>query len=172
MIPSYVVLNTTSGTGFTAQTINQKYWESDVTKLEQWNNNWRANIPAQPRWFILWDAFHIRAFPSPDQTYTFTLFGVPWPTELATGTEDIVADQVLKLAIAYKAASNVLEATRPDISDVYNHESEELYLRYRIRLRNEQTNNLRRLKPLSGSRMTDTVGAATKGVIKIGRRLT
>lgn len=171
MVPSFIVLNTTTSSGASLQTIDQKYWISDVTKLEQYNNNWRNYVPAQPRWFVVFDAFHIRCFPSPDQTYTFTLFGVPWPTELATGTEDITADAMLKLSIAYKAAANILEATRPDTADSYVKESDELLLRYRIRLRDQQTNNIRRLKPAVGSKNTDTVMSATRGVIKIGRRL-
>lgn len=171
MVPSYVVLNTATLSGAAAQVINQKYWISDRTKLEQWTNNWRLDIPAQPRWFILWDAFHLRTYPSPDNTYAFTLYGVPWPTELATGTEDITCDSIFKLAIAYKAAANVLEATRPDTADSYVKESDELLQRYRIRLRNEQTNNIHRMKPAVGGRGTDKTIAATKGIIKLGRRL-
>lgn len=163
MIPKYIVLSNTS--------MNQEYWITDVTKLEQWSNNWRQNLPAQPKWFVLWDAFHIRCFPIPDQDYTFTLFGVPWPTEISTGTEDISCDALFKLAIAYKAAANILEYTRPDIADSYLSESEELMHEYRTHLRNEQTNNMRRMKPGVGSRGTDIVMAATKGAIKIGRRL-
>jgi len=173
MIPSYVVLNTTTSSGAASQTIDQRYWTSDITKLEQWSNNWRQNIPAQPKWFLTWDAFHLRCFPSPDQTYTFTLFGVPWPTELSTGTEDITADPVFKLAVAYKAAANVLEYSRPDTADSYLKESEELLNRYRIRLRNQETNNMRRFRPVvaaPGGQGTDLTMAATKGVIRIGRR--
>ena len=40
-----------------------------------------------------------------------------------------------------------------------------------IRLRNQQTNNLRRLKPGSGDQQTDIVIGGYKGVIKIMRRL-
>lgn len=167
MIPTFVVLNTMIANA----SIDQKYFTSDQTKLEQWSRNWRGSTPAQPRAFILWDALHLRCFPTPDQTYTFTVFGVPWPVELGTGTEDITADPIFKMAIAYKAAANVLESTRPDVTDSYLKESEELMLRYRIRLRNQQTNNLRRLKPGSGDQQTDIVIGGYKGVIKIMRRL-
>lgn len=171
MQPSYIVLNTSSGTGASMQTINQKYWISDVTKFEQFNNNWRMYPPSQPRWFSVFDAFNIRVFPQASQTYTFEMYGVPWPVELATGTEDITCDAILKLAIAYKAAANILEATRPDTADSYTKESDELLLRYRIRLRDQSSNNIRRLKPGVGSTATDTVIAANKGVIRIGKKL-
>lgn len=171
MTPTYIVLNTTTGSGASAVTIDQKYWISDVTKFEQFSNNWRAQAPAQPKWFAVFDAFRIRVFPKPDHEYTFTIFGVPWPVELATGTEDVTCDAVLKLAIAYRAAANILEATRPDTADSYVKESEELLLRYRIRLRDQSGNNIRRLKPGVGGRTTDSVMAANKGVIRIGGRM-
>lgn len=171
MIPRYIVLNSSTNSGAAAQTIDQKYWITDVTKLEQYNNNWRAFTPATPKFFVLWDAFHIRTFPRPDASYTFTLFGVPWQIELGTGTEDIVADPILKLAIAYKGAATILETTRPDTADLYMKESEELVNRYRIRLRNSSSNNMRRMKPSVGSRGTDVTISAGKGVIKIGKRL-
>lgn len=171
MVPSYLVLNTTTASGAARQTTDQKYWITDRTKLEQYNNNWKQFVPAQPKWFVLWDAFHIRCFPSADQNYVFTLFGVPWATELTASAEDITCDAILKLAIAYRAAANILETTRPDTADVYRAEAEELLNRYRIRLRNESTNNLRRMKPGVGSRGTDKTIAATKGVIKIGRSM-
>jgi hypothetical protein len=171
MIPRYVVLNSSTNSGAAAQTVDQKFWITDVTKLEQYNNNWRQFTPATPKFFVLWDAFHIRTFPSPDVTYTFTLFGVPWQVELGTGTEDITADPILKLSIAYKAAATILQTTRPDTADIYMKESEELLNRYRIRLRNSSSNNMRRMKPGVGSRGTDVTIAAGKGVIKIGKRL-
>lgn len=171
MVPSYIVLNSSTGIGAGRVTTDQKYWITDRTKLEQYNNNWKQNTPALPRWFVLWDAFHIRCFPSPDQTYLFTLYGVPWGTELSTGTEDITADPILKLAVAYKAAANILETTRPDTADAYVRESGELLNRYRLRLRNSNTNNIRRMKPGVGASTTDVTIAANKGVIKIGRRL-
>ena len=173
MVPTYVVLNTEVGTGPSGVTINQEYWASDVTKLEQWGVAWRSDTPAQPKWFILWDFSHIRCFNQPDKTYTYALYGVPWPTEIGTGTEDPTTpiDPLFKLAIAYKAAANILEATRPDIADAYMKESEELLLHERIHIRNNQTNNLRRLKPGVGSRFTDATIGAAKGVIQIGRKL-
>lgn len=171
MIPTFVTLNTMIGDGYSSQTLNQRYWISDRTKLEQYARDWRDNQQQQPKWFIRWDAWNLRVFPLPDQTYTFTLWGVPWPTEIGTGTEDITVDQILRLALAYKGAATLLEATRPDVADLYIQNSEELLNRYRIRLRNSQTNNLRRMKPGTNQRGTDDTIAAMKGVIKIGNRL-
>jgi hypothetical protein len=167
MIPTFVTLSTSFG----SEGVNQKYFISDRTKLEQYARDWRDNQQAQPKWFILWDAFHLRVFPKPDQTYTFTLWGIPWATEIITGTEDIVVDQILRLAMAYRTAATLLEATRPEVSDLYNSNAEEMLNRYRIRLRNQQGNNLRRMKPGGNGRYTDNVIAANRGSIKVGNRL-
>ena len=171
MIPTYVTLNTFIGTGSVGELINQRYFISDRTKLEQYARDWRNNQQEQPKWFILWDAFHIRVFPLPDQSYTFTLHGVPWATEISTGTEDIAVDQILRLALAYKTAAAILESTRPEVSDLYQKNSLEMLNRYRIRLRNQQTNNLRRMKPIVTPGYKSDVAAAYKGTIKIGNRL-
>lgn len=171
MIPIYITLNTMLGSGAGGELINQKYFITDRSKLEQYARDWRNNQQEQPKWFVLWDAFHLRAFPQPDQTYTFTIWGLPWATEIGTGTEDINVDQVLRLALAYQSAATILEATRPEVSDLYLRNAAECLNRYRIRLRNQQTNNIRRMKPGGNGRMTDNTMAAYKGVIKIGNRL-
>ena len=171
MVPTYVTLNTFIGTGNAGEDLNQRYFISDRTKLEQYARNWRNNQQAQPKWFILWDAFHLRTFPTPDKTYTFTLYGVPWTTEMGTGTEDIAVDQILRLALAYQTAATILEATRPEVADLYNQNAAEMLERYRIRLRNQQTNNIRRMKPLVTPGYKTDVGSAQKGVIKVGNRL-
>lgn len=171
MIPTYVTLNTFIGTGNAGEDLNQRYFISDRTKLEQYARNWRNNQQAQPKWFILWDAFHLRTFPTPDKTYVFTVHGVPWATELGTGTEDIAVDQILRLALAYQAAATILEATRPEVSDLYSTNAMEMLNRYRIRLRNQQTNNIRRMKPIVTPGYKSDVASAMKGVIKVGNRL-
>lgn len=171
MIPTYITLNTMIGSGAGGELIDQRYWISDRTKLEQYARDWRNNQQEQPKWFILWDAFHIRVFPLPDQDYTFTLWGIPWGTEMASGTEDIAVDQILRLALAYRTAATLLEATRPEISDLYTANAVEMLNRYRIRLRNQQTNNIRRMKPGVVPGMRSNTRAAMKGVIKIGNRL-
>ena len=127
-------------------------------------------------WFFLWDDFHLRVFPSPDQTYTFTLFGLPWPPEINSSNEDIVVngvqlDRQFKLAMAYRIAAGLLIYTRPDAAAQYTKMAEECFYYYRKRLRQQNSNNLRRLKPLVSGRMDSIVGGATKGVLKIGRRL-
>jgi hypothetical protein len=172
MIPQFIVLNTTTANS----TINQVYFISDRTKLEQWNRYWRTNQQTQPRWFILWDNFNIRCFPQADQTYTFTLWGVPWPNEISSTQEDIivngvVVDRMFKLAMAYKVASNLLLYTRPDVSQAYVKLSEEGMSWYRRRLRLQGQPKIHRLKPGVSSRQDAMNMGATKGVFSIGRHL-
>ena len=90
---------------------------------------------------------------------------------MGTGTEDIAVDQILRLALAYQTAATILEATRPEVADLYIQNAAEMLERYRIRLRNQQTNNIRRMKPLVTPGYKTDVGSAQKGVIKVGNRL-
>lgn len=171
MIPTYVTLNTSIGSGNASETLNQRYFITNRTLLEQYARDWRNNQQSQPKWFVLWDAFHLRTFPQPDKNYSFTIWGVPWGAEIVTGTEDISVDQILRLALAYRTAAELLESTRPEVSDLYIQNSMEMLNRYRIRLRNQQTNNLRRMKPGGNGRYTDDVIASMRGTIKTGNRL-
>lgn len=160
MIPQFFVLNTTTGNS----TINQTYWISDQAKLEQWNRSWRTTSPELPRWFVPFGATQIRVWPVPDKTYVFQLWGVAWPTEFSDTQLDIMVDRQFKLAIAYRVAAELFEATRPDLSDEFLKESGDALNRYKIRVRNIQGHNIRRIRP--GGRY----GAADKGVVTIGRR--
>lgn len=172
MIPQFVVLNTTTANS----TIFQGYWISDRTKLEQWSRFWRTADQGLPKWFILFDDFNIRVFPSPDQSYTFQLWGVPYPNEISSTQEDLIvngagADRMFKLAIAYKVSASLLLYSRPDVSAAYEKLSEEALYYFKKRLRNQSPNNIRRMKPMVSSRQDSTVAMATRGVISIGRKL-
>jgi hypothetical protein len=172
MIPQFVVLNTTIG----SVVINEKYWITDQAKLEQWSRVWRRNSLQQPKFFVPFGLTQLRVWPKPDITYTFQVWGVPWPTEMNGDNrdapqEDLLIDRQLKLAIAFRAAANLLESTRPDMTDVFNRESDDCIARYKIRLRNRQKHNIHRLRPNTGSGGMNKTIAAYKGVINIGRRL-
>lgn len=167
MIPKFIVLSTHIANA----DVNQKYFITDQTKLEQWSRVWRLDAIGQPKWFVLWDLFHLRVYPSPDKTYTFTLWGVPWPTEVTAANEDVLVDRQLKLAIAYRTAANLVEQTRPDLADAYAKESDETLYRFKLRMRNIQKNNIRRWKPVVTGWGTDRTSSAYSGVIRLGRRL-
>lgn len=194
MIPQYLVLNpslsnlvtvsdvwgvpqwmsnlTGTSTGSTVPiTQIQTYFITDQTKLEQWSRVWRLDSHGLPKWFVLWDMFHLRVYPSPDKTYVFDLWGVPWPAEISATNEDLAVDRQFKLAIAYRIAASLLESTRPDTSDLYTKLAEESLYRYKLRNRNQQKNNIRRLKPGGNQRGTDRNIAGNTGVIKLGRVL-
>jgi hypothetical protein len=151
---------------------NEKYWISDQGKLEQYSRTWRQFAPERPKFFVMFGLTQIRVWPIPDQSYIFQIWGVPWPSEISAVAEDIAVDQQLKLVIAYRTAGSLLEATRPDMADVFYKESDENLNLYKIRLRNRQGHNIHRLRPgTHGPSMSSRIVGADTGVISIGRRL-
>jgi hypothetical protein len=152
MIPQYIEFN------------NKTYFPTTHAKLEQWNRAWRGEALAQPKWFVLWDWEHFRVWPRPDQGYDFTLWGVTWPSEFSASNESITADRVLQAAIAFRAASYLLELTQPLLAAEMARESAEYETRYKTRLRNRQSHRPTALKP--GTAFT----AAQSGVISLGRK--
>lgn len=127
-----------------------QYRPTTKARLEQWSKGWRGVAPALPQWFVVWDAEHLRAFPAPDQSYTFQLSGVPLPIEISAANTDIGLDPTYKLAVAYRTAANLLEHTLPDVADTYFTVSEEQLNRYKVEQRNYQPHRIGRIRPGTG----------------------
>ncbi len=140
----------------------KKYFPTSQIRLEQYTQEWRKDPAATPKFFVVWDASHLRSYPKPDATYEFLLCGVPWPAEVASTNTDISGDRTYKDAVAFKAASLLMEATRPDVAEAFEKESQSALLSYRKTLRRQLP--LIRLRP--GSKFT----VAQSGDVKVGNR--
>lgn len=152
MIPQYFV---SEGT---------KLFPTEQAELENWSRTWRLEPAGKPKWVVLWDASHFRVFPSPDQSYTFTLYGVPWLTEIDGSNTDITIDAMAKKAIVFRAVAHLLELTQPQLADTYMQESLENEKRYSTQIRNNLGSNIASLRPGVGWTI------AQFGDIKIGRK--
>ncbi len=104
--------------------------------------------------FVLWDATHWRCFPRPDGSgsgpggvYPYTVFGLGFPAEVTAFTSSISGPTNYVLSVYNYAAALLLEATRPDLADVYLAQSQEQILLFKKRLRNNQSHNIRTLRP-------------------------
>lgn len=154
MIPQYV-LDTSSNPVFM----------TTHDQLQDWQYNWRTTTPARPAWLVLWDCNNVRVFPQSNADYTYTMCGVPWPTELSLSTQTISGiDQMLEQAIVHRAAGRLLEFTQPELADKLELESEEYQKRYQRQLRNQQGANTLSLRPGKGWMI------AQAGDIRIGRK--
>lgn len=152
MVPQYIIYN------------GVKVFPTTQAQLQDWANNWKSSDPTRPNWYLLWDAKHIRLYPKSDATYTFHLFGVPWPTEIQDGTHDITGiDVLVRRAIVLRAASKLLETTQPDLADAKALEAMEFEKRYARQQRNAFGDNIARLRP------TTAWDQANFGDIKVGR---
>lgn len=139
MIPQYII-----------DTNNNKLFITDHAQLQDYQTNWMNMTPSQPKFVIRWDATYLRVFPKSNNTYTYTLYGVPWPSEITGSNIDPNYDLLVRKAIIHRAASRLLEFTQPEFSDVYESQAVEFEQRYARQLRNSGGNNTWRLAPAKG----------------------
>lgn len=151
MIPQYIRYN------------NRQYWVATQADLEQFSSKWKSESPAQPKWFIRFSHNKIRLWPKPDTNYVMQVVGVGWPTEITTTNSAINIDRFYDKAVEHQACSNLLQYSRPDLSQIHEAEARTYGYNYRINLRNQQSHNIRRLHPATRSNMAQT------GSISIGR---
>ena len=155
MIPQYIVTDQ-----------NLKCFPTTHALLEDWSINWFNEPPAKPQWVVLWDWNTLRLFPQPDQPYTFTLYGVPYPSEVGPSNLDINIDNLARRAIISYAGAYLMELTRPDLADAFRAEGLEYEKRWGRQQRNQQGDNVLRLRPGVGW------SVAQMGDIKEGRKYT
>jgi len=126
---------------------NLRYYPSSARQLEAFHRTWMENGPGQPMYFLVWDAFHFRTYPTPDQNYTsYTLWGVGYPTEITSDSQSIVGDPSYVNCLKSFTLAILFNATRPDLSDYNRQIGEGQLLSYKKHLRNYQSHNIRSLK--------------------------
>lgn len=116
-------------------------------ELEHFLRTWRSAGLDAPRYFVIWDSTNLRLFPRPDIAYTYFLWGVQYPTEIVDTSASITGPPGYILAVQYMAAGLLLEATRPDLADMYYALADEQVMKLKRQLRNQQSHNIRRLRP-------------------------
>jgi hypothetical protein len=116
-------------------------------KLEHFLRTWRGAGLDQPTYFSIWDAFNFRIFPRPDQSYTYTLWGVGYPPEVTSVNVDISGPPTYIMAVQNSTVALLLNATRPDLAAAYLAIAEDQIQQLRRELRTQQSHNIRRLVP-------------------------
>lgn len=125
----------------------KRIFPSTHRNLESFLRTWRSQEPGQPEFMVLWDATHLRLFPRPSDTRTWTIFGVGYPVEVTTVLQDLVGPNSYQDGILYLAASILFEPTRPDLADMYYKEAVSHILSFKKLIRNNQSHNIRTLRP-------------------------
>lgn len=139
MIPQYIL-----------DTASNKIFPTTHAMLEDWSANWHNTTAARPAWIVVWDAFTLRVFPRADAAYTYTVCGVPWPTEISGTSTDITCDPLIKQAIIHRGAANLLELTQPDLADHHEGLALEFERLFARQVRNQGGHNTLRLAPGKG----------------------
>lgn len=126
----------------------KKYFFTTQADLERYDRYWKTTPAAQPNNFVLWDASHILPFPTPDTSYTATLWGILYPsTEFTPAAQTISLPPLLQEVLVYSAVAELLEHTHPDTADEYSGKSEETMQLFLRQLRRRQSHNISRLRP-------------------------
>ena len=136
MIPQYLL-----------DTSSAKIYITNHDMLQDYSSGWRNEPPARPKYCVLWDAEHLRVFPRADAAYTYTLCGVPWPTEITAANPDMLGDPLIIRSVALRAAAKLLEFTQPQLADAYELQAMEMERRFQSQLRRQQGANTLRLAP-------------------------
>jgi hypothetical protein len=147
LITGWIEGTKTVNTGNATLITSVRFFPTTQRELEHFLRTWRGHGLEEPGYFVLWDASHFRLFPRPDQAYTFTIWGIGYPTEIVDITSDIVGPPNYVQAIQNYTVALLLEATRPDLADVYMQIAEDQIIAFRKQLRNHQSHNIRRLRP-------------------------
>lgn len=143
----------------------KRFFFTSLRNIETFMRPWRGQNLGQPQYFVLWDATHWRVFPRPDAkgsgpggVYPFTVYGVGFPAEITSSSQNIVGDATYKYAVYNYTCSLLLESTRPDLADMYLSQTTDNILNIKKRLRNQQSHNIRTLKPATSRYEIDQLG--------------
>lgn len=139
MIPQYLL-----------DTASNKIFVTEMARLEDYSPTWFNFPSATPKFIVKWDSQTLRVWPRSNALYTYTLFGVPWPSEAIDSSFDMSSDPMVRQAIIHRAASRLFEFTQPELSDIYEMQAQEHEKRYFRQLRNAGGANIWRLAPAKG----------------------
>jgi len=140
-------------------------WVSNVHNMEREDKWWRGDDPDVPKVLVMLDNDTMRAWPVADKIYTYDVYGVAWPPSVDSTNEDIVADELLKHAIAALAASTLVEDTHPELADYLFKEYTDHQHAYMVSWRNKGEGGIVNIRP-AGKRQRPF-----GGVVKFTRQL-
>jgi len=125
-----------------------------------------------PSFFSIWDSYNLRIYPRPDKAYAYTLWGIGLPTEITNTTADVVGPPNYVQAVQNYAIALLFEYTRPELADTYIQMAEEQIVKFKKHLRNFQSHNIRRLRPVAyseGGNMAQGVGVISEGIFSLNQ---
>jgi hypothetical protein len=96
---------------------------------------------------VEFDCQTLQLYPIVNTPVVYRVVGIPYPTEITTGVEDIAANDIIVDAIRFYAGSVLFDATRPDISDTLRVEGLQTLQVAMRHKRNTQSHKIYHLSP-------------------------
>lgn len=143
IIPGWIEGTSTDANGVVSI---RRMFPTSQRELENFMRGWRGQSLGQPKNFSIWDSFNLRVFPRPDKTYNYTIWGIGFPIEIINASQNLTGPDNYVAAVQDTALAILLEATRPDLADVYQKNADSEIEEFRKHLRNNQSHNIRRLR--------------------------
>jgi hypothetical protein len=138
MIPKFILSTGTEG---------RELPKTTYAALEQESLYWGTATGTEHIAFVEYDYESVRLFPIVGTAIVYRVIGVPYPTEVAVGVEDMGTNDMVSDAVKFLAGSCLMEATRPDVSEALRVEGGEHLQEAMRHKRNNQTHNLWQLQP-------------------------
>ncbi len=136
MVPQYVL-------GTDGKQVNF----STKNDLENVSKSWWNVTTGKPKAFVIVQYNIIRVWPRADQAYSYTMVGIPWPTELTTSADTTTYPHFIELALTMYAASVLFTPTRPELGQVYYSFYADAINKQLVQMRRTFGVNTRRIRP-------------------------
>lgn len=150
---------------FVLNTNNSEIPKTTFADLEREGPGWGTATGTAPIAFIDVDINTIQIYPIVGSAVEYRIVGVPYPTEVTLGVEDFTQEENFALVAKFYAGSILMDATRPDLSEAYRLEGEQLMPMALRQWRNQQSHKIATL------RIGNEVDARRRGSMDIIRSL-
>lgn len=115
---------------------------------------WRQEPASYPTHIVKFDTDYYRVWPQARVTSTLTALGVPWPTEVTSGSPSVTSiNPYAEGAVVYHAAARLLLLSAPQASQEYFKRSKKALLDAKKYQRNKTFNNTLTLSPEGPARL-------------------
>ena len=137
MIPKFIL---------TTGTQSRELPKTTYAEFERDSANWGTATGTEHIAFVEYDYSSVQLYPIVGSAIVYQVVGIPYPTEITTGTEDMSTNDMISDAVRFWAGSVLMDATRPDLSDTFRMEGQE---HLQIAMRHKRNNQGQRIYSLS-----------------------
>ncbi len=138
MVPKFILSTGTQG---------RELPKTTYANMEQDSPQWGTATGTEHIAFLEYDVETIQIYPIVGSAVVYHVLGIPYPTEIGLGVEDMSTDGSIIDAVRMWAGSVLMEATRPDVSEALRMEGAENLQDAMKHKRNNQDHRIWQIQP-------------------------